>query len=242
MAIGTPVFGTVQSQNTAATTIAVPYPAGVNLGDALVCIVDSNHTAAPTLPSGWTDAGQAGYNGTASQTPAGRMFGIIATATEVAASSSAGSLTVAFGATVTGNGIMFVATGVDSTIWATTGTKVTPAASTTYNIPSLTTPVTGCLLVVNATAAGPAGSTWNTVTAPATMTEAADQGNTIGPSTAVDWLIWSGSGATGIVPVVRTTSLRGCGAMGALLPASTATASPRNVHVSNTALPRSFNY
>lgn len=212
MAITYQGIGTIGANSSAATTLNVPYPSGIQAGDVMVLVANVDSTTAPSLPSGWT----AGVNYTAvsTQVPSGRV------AVKVATGSESGNLAVTT-PSATGNGYILLFRGVDNTTPIdVAGTTVSPASATTYNIPTLTTSRTGVALVAGGTANGPGGS-WSTITAPATMTEVVDTTNAVVPVMAVDYLIWSGSGATGTVPIIRSSSLRGCGWMIALRPAAT---------------------
>lgn len=211
MAITYQGIGTLGANSVAATTLAVPYVASPAAGDVFVAIVNVDDPTVPTLPAGWTSA--VSYQGTGAQSPGGRVFYKIATGSET------GNLSVTT-VSATSNGVMLMFRGVDQTTPIdVAGSTVSPAASTTYTIPSITTTTTGVALVAGA-ASFAVGGSFSTIAAPAAMTEVLDTTNGVRPVMAVDYLIWSGSGATGTVAVTRTTSTRGCGWMIALRPAS----------------------
>lgn len=111
-----------------ATSVAVAYPTGVALGDCLVlCAITSAASGAITTPSGWTAAK------TGSAINSRMAYGVytkVATSTEVTASATAGSLSVAHGTTSLNAGVMLrygtvAASPVGSSVAATSASAST---------------------------------------------------------------------------------------------------------------------
>lgn len=209
MAITYKGAGTAAANTVSSTTLAVPYPSNIGVGDAIVLWVSSASSTGLTLGADWLIGGQ--------QTAGGNVPRL-AVWIKVADGSESGSFNVTTG-NATSQGRMHLFNGVDCSnpqdVAATTfGTS---SAVTAYDLPTLTTTVTGVCLFY-AGAGNAAASTFTPPTNPATFTEEHDV-NTTSPHTTAGYLIWSGSGATGTVNLVRAAAVRGTGILIALRPA-----------------------
>lgn len=206
--------GTVALNNTAATTLSVPYPAGIQAGDVIAMPVGVNSATIATLPSGWLAGGVSSASG--GNAPSERIMLKVCTGTE------SGSVNVTT-ASATSRGQMLLFRGVDNTTPLDNAGSVTASATatTTYALPSMTTTAPGAALILVGVA-NTVGGTWTSPTSPGAFIETAETTGAI-PSMGVQYLIWSGSGATGTVNYARSTNVRGCTGMLALRPASTST-------------------
>lgn len=202
--------GTVAANDAAATTLNVPYPAGIAAGDVIAMPVGVNSATLPTIPSGWLAGGVSSTSG--GSAPSERIILKVCTGTET------GSVAVTT-ASATSRAQMLLFRGVDNTTPLDNAGSVTASATATatYALPSMTTTLPGAALVLIGVANAP-GGTWDPPTSPGTFTETAETTAAI-PSMGVQYLIWSGSGATGTVNYTRSTSVRGCTGMLALRPA-----------------------
>lgn len=216
MAITYQGAGTAAANTVAATSLSVAYPTGITAGDVIVLAVGCSNATAPTNPSGFT-SGVTGTSGGSS--PAFRISYKVATGSE------SGSLSVATPSS-TSQGRMFLFRGVDQTtpIDVTGTTFGSSTATAAYNLPTLTTTTTGVTLVWYG-GANAASGTWTSPTVPAAFTKVWDA-LTATPRSGVGYLIWSGSGATGTVNLVSSSSVRGMAGLIALRPAGS---SPTNV-------------
>lgn len=213
MAITLEQSGTVAENDAAATTLNVAYPTtGLAADDVWVLIVGVNSAMQSTLPAGWTSG--IAVTGGGGTSPALRI------AVKVATGSESGSLAVTT-PSATSRGQLLRFRGVDTTnVLDVAGTTVgASTAATSQDIPSLTTTTTGVALVAAASANAP-GGTWTT---PASQgggwTETAETSGAT-PSTGIEALVWSGSGATGTVTMTRSSNVRFCAGMVALRPAT----------------------
>lgn len=204
--------GTVALNNAAATTLSVPYPAGIQAGDVIAMPVGVNSATVATLPPGWLAGGVSSASG--GNAPSERIMLKVCTGTE------SGSVNVTT-ANATSRGQMLLFRGVDNTTPLDNAGSVTASATatTTYALPSMTTTAPGAALVLVGVA-NTVGGTWTSPTSPGTFTETAETTGAI-PSMGIQYLIWSGSGATGTVNYARSTNVRGCTGMLALRPAAT---------------------
>lgn len=211
MAITYGGIGTVVANGTAGTTVLVPIPATVLADDYLVLFVAYNSIAASaTVPGGWTSLFQINSGGS---TPSLAAMGKKA----VGGESGTQSVTIP---SSTNNGRMVKFAGVD------TVTPVDVAASVIQNstaiqpvVPTMTTTMVGVALVLMGTANASTG-TWTPPSGPAAFTEVHDALAT--PESTIDYLIWSGSGATGTISPVLSTAVRNCVGVVALRPAGAA--------------------
>lgn len=211
MAITYQGAGTTAANTVAATTLAVPYPASIQAGDVLVLVVGVSGVA-PTNPAGFTSAITTNSGGS---TPAYRVSYKVATGSE------SGSLNVTT-PSQTSQGRMFLFRGVDQTTPIDVAGTIfgSSTAVSAYNIPTLTTTTTGVTLV-SVGIANAASGTFTPPTVPAAFTEVWDAIATT-PGITTDYLIWSGSGATGTINLVHSSAVRGAAGVIALRPASTA--------------------
>lgn len=210
MAITYQGAGAAAANTVAATTLNVAYPASIAANDVLVLSVTTNSTTAATTPGGWT--GPAGATGAGTGgSPAFRMAYTLATGSE------SGTLAVTT-PSATSQGWMFLLRGVNTAnpIDVTT-TAFSTTGATAYNIPTVTTTMTGVALVYCGAGNSSAGS-WTPPTVPAAFTEVYDV-ITASPKSTGGYLIWSGSGATGTVNLVSSASVRGAAGMLAFRPA-----------------------
>lgn len=230
MAITFVAAGTVALNDTAATTLNVPYPSGIQAGDVIAMPLGVNSATLPTIPSGWLAGGVSSTSG--GSAPSERII------LKVCTGSESGSQAVTT-PSATSRGQMLLFRGVDNTTPLDNSGSVTASATATqtYALPSMTTTVPGCALVLVGVANAP-GGTWTSPTSPGTFIETAETTGAT-PSTGIQYLIWSGSGATGTVNYTRSTNVRGCTGMLALRPAVDAVV-PRNIRSSNPAISRSF--
>lgn len=202
--------GTYIEKATAAANTTVTCPATVDAGDCLVLDFHLALTQDPADPSGWEHAAHAHAGATS---PGVNLWVKIADGTEDGA-----------GITITHNSAISKARiyrykGVDPTTPLDVAASLyqNGSAATAYTLPGITTSRTGCCLIASASANANSGL-WTPPTTPATFTELLDDASLI-PSSGYHHLIWSGSGATGNVNLVRTTSIRGAAALIALRPA-----------------------
>jgi hypothetical protein len=211
-----------QSANTCgATRTATPIvlaPSSVVNGDLLIAVVSANNnTNVFTKPdASWTEFAGSPFHDTASAT--------IAVFWKVANNESGNyNFPVSGGTARSWCTWLGVYSGADTT----NVPDVTPTTATSGTIPSMTTTTTGCALIAIATHSGSAGQvvTFTPPSSPGTFVEEVDQHTVIGTATenaqSVDDLIWSGSGATGTITVVGSTTPTGCFGL-ALRPAAPA--------------------
>lgn len=203
--------GTVALNDTAATTLNVPYPAGVAAGDVIAMAIGVNSATLPTIPSGWLAGGVSSTSG--GSAPSERIILKVCTGSET------GSQAVTT-PSATSRAQMLLFRGVDNTTPLDNAGSVTASstATSTYVLPSMTTTAAGAALVLIGVANAP-GGTWTSPTSPGAFTETAETTGAT-PSMGVQYLIWSGSGATGTVSYTRSTNVRGCTGMLALRPAA----------------------
>lgn len=210
-------IGTAAANTSAGTTLAVPYPANVALGESLLVGVLVSSATLPTNPTGWTSLQT---NTAGGSSPSMRVSIIAATSTEVTASAASGSLNVTT-PNGTSQGWMLRMPGVHQT--NPTG-GVTPtvysnsAASAAYDLPTLTTDRPGWALVYFA-AGNTAAGTFTPPSVPVAFTEDRDI-VTATPKATSGHLIWASSGSTGTVNLVSSSSVRGGGILVALQPQS----------------------
>jgi hypothetical protein len=210
MAIVFEANGTLAENAAASTTLNVPYPATVNAGDVLVLWVACANPNQPTTPGSFVEQ-------IVSKAVTASPCQIIAT--RVADGSESGSLAVTT-PSATSRGMILRFSGVDNT----TPVDDTPteiergSGNTNYNIPAQTASTTGCAIVyagcVNTTS-----GTWTPPTTPDTFTEVSDDASP-NPKGSIGYLIWSGSGSTGTINLVSSTSTRGGAAAIMLRPAA----------------------
>ena len=210
---GGPTYATItyEGAGTLATTTSVAYPTpggGILAGDLIVYWATSGTATAPSNPggSGFTSA----VTGTSGGSSPSFRIGY-----KVAAGGESGSVTI----TGTTQGQMFLFRGVDQTTpLDVAGTTFGSSTGTTaYNIPTLTTTVAGVALVYCGAANVGTGS-MTPPTVPAAFTEVTDS-IASSPNSSAGYLIWSGSGATGTINLVRSSSVRGAAGAIALRPA-----------------------
>lgn len=208
--------GTAAANAANATTLNVPYPAGLAAGDVLVLCLAINSTTVSTVPTGFTS--QVSTNASAT-TPQIRIL------TKYATGSESGSLAVTT-ANVTSQGRLLAFRGADqTTLLDTTATILQRgAANLTFPLPSQTTTAAGAALIAVASQNGNTG-TWSPPTEIAGWVESHDVASPT-PKMFASYLLWSGSGATGVQTVTSSTSLRGAAGMIALRPASGPTTYP----------------
>ena len=212
MPIGTPVAGTLAENASTASSLAVPYPAGITAGQALLLVVSVSISSPPNNPTGagFTSI-TSGASGTGAQSPAYRC------SVKIADGSETGDVTVSM-STALSKGTIWRIPGVNtSTPVDVTGTPESVEIGTALTHPGVTTTMPGCQLwsigVRNSNSL-----TWSTITSPFTMTEALEDAAPL-PTTQVSYLTWSGSGATGTVAFDSNTSVRSGGNVFALRPA-----------------------
>lgn len=208
MPIGTPVAGTLVTSS--ASPLAVPYPASPAAGDLLVMHVTCTAATMPTQPAGWLTA-LTSQSGTGAQSPGAGVFYRVSDGTE------SGTISVTTGAT--NKGQMWKISDVDTTTPLDTTPVTTKfTTGTAYTLTSITTTVVNCMLMTFGVANAASG-TW---TPPTTQGGgwAEIQDDAVNVSSGIHWKIWTGSGATGTVDLVRSTSLRGHGIHLALRPAA----------------------
>lgn len=206
--------GTVALNDAAATTLNVPYPSGIQAGDVIAMPIGVNSATLPAIPSDWLAGGVSSTSG--GSAPAERIILKVCTGTET------GSVAVTT-PSATSRGQMLLFRGVDNATPIDNAGSTTASATATasYSLPSMTTTLPGVAIVLVGVANAP-GGTWTSPTSPGAFTETAETTGAI-PSTGIQYLIWSGSGATGTVTYGRSTSVRGCTGMLALRPAVTST-------------------
>lgn len=215
MVIALAQVGTVAEVNAAATSIAPAFPrTGAVAGDVYVAWVTVAATTVPDLPAGWIAGGVSSTSG--GNAPSERIYVKVATGSEP-------STQTFTHASATSRAQILRFTGVDTTtpIDGAGDTTASATATNTYTL-SITTSVAGCALIALGCANAP-GGTWTTPTTQGnTWTEVAETTGAV-PSTGVQVNVWAGSGATGTVSLLRSTSVRGCSGMLALRPASSGT-------------------
>lgn len=211
MAITYEGAGALTSNNVASTSCIVAYPAGIQANDLLLLFVGTGSVTLPTTPAGWTLTGVSSDSGGTS--PSFRFVYKIATGSE------SGTQTVTT-PSAQNQGIMVLFRGVDiTTPLDVAGTIFGSSVGTTaYNLPTLTTTTTGAALIYAAAGNSATGS-FTPPTVPATFTEVFDS-IAANPSSTLGYLIWSGSGATGTVNLVKSNSIRGTAGLVALRPAA----------------------
>lgn len=201
---------------TAATSLAVPYPASMASGDLMRLTVSTNAASpiAASVPAGWTLVAELAAN-------SGANAPSIMVAIKYATGSESGNLTVTT-TSAKSWGQITAYRGVDQTTPqdATATTKDQASALTTVDLPTLTTVTDGAVIDYSAAQNGAAV----TATAPAGYTELADNTGSGGWSGTTGWATKTTAGATGTVTVTFTASNRGAGILIALRPATTATA------------------
>ena len=142
MVIGTPVGGTHVENSTAATTLSVPYPAGITAGDLLLMFVAVNSATTATLPGSWTSIVE-GWCGTGSQSPAIRWMYLIAGGSE------SGTVDVTT-PNVVGKGRMWRVSGVDQSVPVdVVGANSFTAIGTSLTHPGITTTIPDCQVWVS---------------------------------------------------------------------------------------------
>lgn len=218
MALVREAIGTV-AVGTTGTTVAVPYPTpggGILAGWLLVIKTGVSSVTLPTLTAGWTD----GVSATAS----GSLSPSFRTQVKLAAGGETGSVSVTV-PTVGRQAWMEAWSGVDQTTpLDVAGSAAGFGAVTAFDIPGVTTTTPGVGLsymgVWNATT-----GTNTPPTVPAAFAEDVDS-VTNAPGSTGGFLIWSGSGATGTINLVRSTSIRGAAGVIAIRPAAVTPALP----------------
>lgn len=199
MAIGNPVPGTLVENPSAASSLAVPYPAGISAGDLLLMWVVVSVSSVPNLPAGWVEI-VGGGSGTGAQSPAGRWYRRVAVGTE------SGSQTVTMSSS-TSHGQMWRVSGVDQANPIDVVGAHTPRAigeATTH--PGVTTTMPGCQ--VWASGFKNSGSlSWDPITSPFTMTEVLDDTSPY-PTAQASYRTWTGSGATGTITFDSANAVR----------------------------------
>ena len=211
MAIGTPVAGSTQSNNSSSTA-TYAYPSGITAGDLLLCVcyISISSTFQPTLPSGWTNIQQTRSD---TSTPTTRVF------YKFASGSESGTFNNTIGGFANWITKMWRISGVDTS----TPIDVTPsvfgsgAKVTVFTVPGITTVTDGCQLWGFGSANANSGS----YATPTGFTEELDYENDVVP------IVWAGysnqvsAGATGDVDIDYSGTARGHGILFALRPAPT---------------------
>jgi hypothetical protein len=204
--------GTAAANTTAATSISVAYPSSPQANDVIVLVVGHANSTVPGTSAATGFTRQVSSNAGGSS-PSFAMY------TRVADGTESGSLSVTT-QNNTSQARMFLYRSSDPTtpIDVTGTTFSSSTGVTAYDIPTLTTTRAGVALVTAGVGNSAAG-TWTPPTNPAQFTEVWDSLTTT-PVITTDYLIWSGSGATGTVNLVKSASVRGAAGMIALRPAA----------------------
>lgn len=161
------IAGTVSevevANNSTATTVTVPTPAGAAVGEMLVAVIAHNGSTAPGAVSGWTIAASRDSSGspTASQTVYYRVLS--------AAPAASYTFTIATGRATA---VMYRLSGADTTTpLGVAPTTDATAAATSFTFASATTAVNDVLTVATITQNAP---NTHTYTFPAEMTKVVD--------------------------------------------------------------------
>lgn len=209
MVIGNPVGGTNLVVSSATGTWNVPYPTSPLTTDALLMRMTISSTSALTTPAGWTLFGSLLSSG--STTPRVALFG------KPAAGGESGSLAVTV-PSATGQARMYKVPGVDLTNMLDVAARTQAfAATTAYDIPSLTTITAGALLFGTVGSNGQAAGTFLPPTIQGGFTELQDVNTQSHSSDA--YVLMGAAGASGIANFVRSGPVRGAGILVALRPA-----------------------
>lgn len=190
--------GVVTDKASGSTTVAIPYPAGLQAGDVLLLGYGANSATIVAAQTGFTTVRTESSTG-----------GTLAPSLYVGVKYAVGTETGSYNMTVpsaAGTGQMLAIRGADqATLQDVTAGFVdkTDTSAGTCVIPSISTTKTGCALVYfciqNASSGG-----MTPPTSPGTFTEDGDR--VAGRNFSTGHLIWSGSGATGTVTISQPTS------------------------------------
>lgn len=215
--------------------ISVPYPTGLAANDLLVLILGGNSATVIGAQTGFTtDKTNASTGDT--------LVPDLYMGHKFATGSESGSFSATSGAGA-GAGQILAFRGVDlATPIDTTpgfGDKTNTTVSALPIASAMTTTRAGVALVYAAVQNATTGP-MTEPSVPAAFTETGDR--IAQRNFSCGYLIWSGSGSTGIVTVTGNGLTRGLVTVIALRPAATPALPPRNVYRSNPALARSFNW
>lgn len=192
------------AQRTPAGTgaIAVSYPTvpgGILAGDRMYIFggISIASTTLFTVPAGW--ASEVGPIRAVTVSPTSRLI------SKTAVGGESGSVSVASATSSTAQLVMVVVR--DSVGIVDSSNFQISTAANAYNLPELDIPNPNSLILVWG-ACSVASGVWTPPTNPAQFTEELDD-NTPIPSMCLQSLLWTGSGLTGVINLVRPASVRG---------------------------------